>query len=93
MSENHLVLTRCRPRQVDMEAVLVTPGNLSAVAAWAGGQVVADHYGEPEMVLFDERDPHYRAWAKPGFYVLRGCTGRYWAATPELFERDYEVLS
>lgn len=74
-----------------MQAVLVTRYNLHDVAKWCGGTVIGEDIGRPEVQLPDERDPMAAEWAEPGQYVVKGCTGRYWALEAWLFERDYEV--
>ena len=84
---------RYRKKPVEIEAIQLTSGNATEVAAWCGGLVEsADCSGDgpPYVVRIDTLEGSMIAGL--GDYVIRGVQGEFYPCKPDIFEQSYDKV-
>jgi hypothetical protein len=71
-----------------VEAWQVTEDNVASVAQWAGGEFWGMRGSECVWLEDEETDTQQRV--RPGAYVVRGVTGRFFRVDAEGFADNYE---
>lgn len=80
---------RYRPL-VEVEAWQVTADNVRAVAKWAAGDYWAG--SGLHCVWLEDEDTGGQQQVRPGEYVVRGVTGRFFKVTEAEFGETYEEI-
>lgn len=87
-----------RKKPVVIEAMRVTPQNVSEVAAWCGGRVVTEAKSSDPTDVYTGLDiPTLEGVMRAqtyhgGDYVIRGVRGEFYPVKPDVFEQTYEVV-
>lgn len=74
-----------RKKPVEVEAVLWTGENTGDIVPFMGVAVVVGKTLEIETL-------EGRFYAPPGWFIIKGVKGEYYACAPDVFEMSYEVV-
>lgn len=89
---------RYRKKPVVIEAMRVTPQNVSEVAAWCGGRVVTEAKSSDPTDVYTGLDiPTLEGAMRAqtyhgGDYVVRGVQGEFYPVKPSVFDQSYEAV-
>jgi len=87
-------VTKFVSKAVEIEALQLKPENAEQLAAWCGGQLVAQHdaLGGREYVGLNIPTLEGVMRASEGDWIIRGLRGEFYPCKPDVFAAKYEEI-